>query len=300
MKIAVVSGKGGSGKSSVTAALVVLAAADGRSVVAVDCDVDASNLPLLLEHEVFYQEQFASGHDVLVDDTKCVGCGICAEACRFNAISLNAISESSPKRLAKVNPYLCEDCGLCIRLCPKAALDIVPDYSSSIYKSKSPYGVVVHGDLNPGDDNSGKMIARLRELADSELTAGREDDEIEILDGPPGIGCPVLSTITGVDRVVFVCEPSLSGISDFKRVLKVCKSFCNDFLAIINKCDINEDNCRQIRDICTCEGIEVVAELPLDRDMVRAQLECKTIIEYKPQSTISAALRAASVKIFRK
>ena len=363
MKIAVVSGKGGSGKSSVTAAIVSLAKNVGPLVV-IDCDVDASNLPLLFEHDVIASEPFVSGHEVSVDSNLCIGCGRCASSCRFHAITMGEDA------CAHINPFLCDDCGLCIRLCPQNAITLAPDASSTIYTSTFEGGIMVHGDLHPGDDNSGKMIARLREVADSvdlsvcqsvnsvnrsvdsvnsvysSVDSGQSFDSsesvdnpvensfdssesvdnpvnnsfdssesvdnsvynsfdssesvsqlgdhiVEILDGPPGIGCPVLSTVTGMDRIVFVAEPTLSGISDLKRIHEVCSSFCHDFVAVINKCDVNEDNRAALQTWFEEHNIPVVAQLPMDRRVVEAQLVCKSIVDFAPDSPVSQALQEA-------
>ena len=281
MKLAVISGKGGSGKSSVTAAFVSLSS----SVLAIDCDVDASNLPLLFSHEVLHHEKFASGEDLLVDNTKCVGCGLCIEKCAFHALEMDEAGS------VRATDFGCEGCGLCVRLCPAGALQLVPVESSDIYLSRFSQGLLVHGRLRPGDDNSGKMIARLRALGDEAMR--RERIGLQILDGPPGIGCPVLSTVTGVDVVVVVTEPTLSGISDLKRACRVARSFCQEIKVIINKCDVNRENTLLIEHFCREEHLPVVAELPFDRKMVEAQLHCESIITYAPDRDCASRLRRA-------
>ena len=286
MKVAFVSGKGGSGKSSITAAMVALT----DRVVAIDCDVDASNLPLLFPHSCLTEEPFISGTETVIDSGKCTGCGICAERCAFNAISMDR------KGIATVDPILCEGCGICSRLCPADAVSIHEKASSRIYTGTFAHGILVHGDLYPGDDNSGKMIARLREIADQ--TAAETDISTEVLDGPPGIGCPVLSTITGMDKVVIVCEPSLSGISDLKRMLAVARSYCSDISIIINKCDISPENCLSIKEYCRDSKLPVVAELPFDRKLVEAQINCETIITYAPDCPCAVRIKEAYGRIF--
>lgn len=285
MKVAVVSGKGGSGKSSVSAALISLC----PKVVAVDCDVDASNLPLLFPHEIRKSEAFASGMEVVADAERCVGCGICVDHCAFGALFMDG------NGVVQTRDFSCEGCGLCVRLCPQEALRMVPEMKSQIYTSGFAHGVMVHGELNPGDDNSGRMIARLRDIADAEMKAAQMD--LQILDGPPGIGCPVLSTVTGVDRVVIVCEPTLSGISDLQRAYQVAHSFCKDIKVIVNKYNINAENAVQIQRFCADRNIPVVARLPFDRRLVDAQIHCQSIVAYAPESECAQALRQAYQEI---
>ena len=281
MKIAVISGKGGSGKSSVTAALI----AQTQRVVAIDCDVDASNLPLLFHPEPVTAEPFASGEELTIDACRCIGCGSCYDLCNYQAISLNA------EGLPEVNNLLCEGCGLCVRECPVDAMTLTEVASSTITVSSFEKGTMVHGELTPGDDNSGKMIARMREIAD--LQSQEQHISLQILDGPPGIGCPVLSTVTGMDTVVIVTEPTRSGISDLQRAAQVASSYCSDLRIVINKCDINAENAAAIRSLCAENGWPVLAELPFDRRLVEAQLQCQSIIDYAPDSPCSQALRQA-------
>ena len=280
MKIAVISGKGGSGKSSVSAALI----AQTQRVMAIDCDVDASNLPLLFHPEVSASEPFASGEELQFGNT-CIGCGSCAELCHYGAITMN--DECMPE----VNNLLCEGCGLCVRECPVECITLTEVSDSTIYTSTFEKGILIHGMLSPGDDNSGKMIARMREIADR--TCQQQGLDLQILDGPPGIGCPVLSTVTGMDTIVMVTEPTRSGISDLQRAARVASSYCQDLRVIINKSDINAENAEAIRQLCAEQGWPVLAELPFDRRLVEAQLHCQSIVDYAPDSPCSQALRQA-------
>lgn len=280
MKIAVVSGKGGSGKTGVTASFVSLS----EKVIAIDCDVDASNLPLVFPHKIEKEQTFVSGNHVDVDTDKCVGCGTCADKCNFGAIDIRGGK-------AVVNPLLCEGCSLCEYVCPTGAMKLEEDANSVIFKSSFAHGIMIHGNLKPGDDNSGLMIAKLRELADAETE--ESGIGLQILDGPPGIGCPVLSTMTGMDKVVIVSEPTLSGLSDLKRIYQVAVSFCKDISVIINKCDVNLKNRDEIKNFCTAMQIPVIAEIPFDRIMVDAQLNCSSIVEYAPESECAMAVARA-------
>ena len=280
MKIAIVSGKGGSGKTGVTASFVSLS----NKVIAIDCDVDASNLPLVFAHKVEHEQTFVSGNHVDVNTDRCVGCGTCADKCNFGAIDII-------DGKAVVNPLLCEGCSLCEYVCPVDALKLAEDANSVIFKSSFAHGTLIHGNLKPGDDNSGLMIAKLRELADAETeTTGVK---LQILDGPPGIGCPVLSTMTGMDKVVIVSEPTLSGLSDLKRIYQVAVSFCKDISVIINKCDVNLHNRDEIKTFCEAMHLPVIAEIPFNRIMVDAQLNCSSIVEYAPDSKCAKAVTQA-------
>ncbi len=284
MKIAVVSGKGGSGKTGVTASFVSLS----EKVIAIDCDVDASNLPLVFDHKIEHEQTFVSGNHVDVDADKCIGCGTCASKCNFHAITM-------VNGIAYVNPLLCEGCSLCEYICPANALRLVEDANSVIYKSSFAHGIMVHGNLKPGDDNSGLMISKLRELADTEMN--ESGIHTQILDGPPGIGCPVLSTMTGMDKVVIVSEPTLSGLSDLKRIYQVAVSFCKDISVIINKYNVNFQNRDEIKRFCESMHLPVVAEIPFDRIMVDAQLNCSSIVEYAPDSECAKAVTSAYHKV---
>ncbi len=284
MKVAIISGKGGSGKSSVSAAFVALS----EQVVAVDCDVDASNLPILFSHDITTQERFVSGEKLIIDPKKCIGCDLCVEQCVFDALS------KGTDKVPKVNNFLCEGCDLCVRICPRQAISIQEEPNSNIYSSKIDKGIMVHGELFPGDDNSGKMIARIRTIADSIMN--EKSFSLQILDGPPGIGCPVLSTVTGVNRIIIVCEPTLSGISDLERAYRVAHSFCNDIMVVINKCDINDDNRKAINNFCKKLKIPIIAEIPFDRRLVEAQLHCESIVTYAPESICAQKIKKAYAK----
>lgn len=285
MKTAIISGKGGSGKSSISAAFVALS----EKVVAVDCDVDASNLPLLFKHIPWKEEKFISGYRLEVNPEQCIGCGICEANCAFHAIKVI-------DNIAVANPFFCEDCHLCERLCPTQSISLTADPRSHIYISHFPYGKLIHGHLQPGDDNSGKMIAHMRKIADQVMT--ENNIELQLLDGPPGIGCPVISTITGIDQIVIVTEPTRSGLSDLNRACQVGASFCKNLFVIINKCDINESCRQEILTLCREKGISIITQLPFNKDVVHAQVQGKSIIEYAPNSTISHLLRKAYQDLF--
>ncbi|MDD2477188.1 MAG: 4Fe-4S binding protein [Dysgonamonadaceae bacterium] len=287
MKVAIVSGKGGTGKSSITAALVV----QSTSVVAVDCDVDASNLPILFSHEVEQTESFVSGRTLTIDVSLCMLCGACEQHCSFGAL------HKMNKQMI-VNNVLCEGCGLCEYLCPNDAITLSDEANSRIYKSYFNHGTLIYGHLFPGDDNSGKMIARLRALADEEMK--QKQIQLQILDGPPGIGCPVISTIIGMDKLIIVTEPTQSGLSDLKRMYQTAISFCRDISVIINKCDINQMENKALKHFCECVRLPILAEIPFDKQVVEAQVYNETIMTYAPASACAIELQKVNKQLIKK
>jgi MinD superfamily P-loop ATPase len=280
MKIAIISGKGGTGKSSVTSAFVHLA----QDALAIDCDVDAANLYLIFHPEIKQKIPFISAQQALVDSDRCIGCGICAEHCHFKAIQMEDDK-------AKIDEIACEGCQLCQHLCPQDAIQMIAAQPSYIYEGPFRFGHMVYGRLAPGEENSGKLISRLREYAAEVMQA--QNKTLAILDGPPGIGCPVISTITGVNRIVIVTEPSLSGISDLKRVHELALNFTKDIHIIVNKCDLDPQLTLEIDRWSTSVGTPVIGHIPFDKNIVEAQLSAQSIIEYAPQAKASLALTQA-------
>lgn len=274
MEIAIISGKGGTGKSSISAAFATL----NGDVVLADCDVDAANLFLLFnpshEEEVIY----VAGQKAVLDYTRCTNCGLCLDYCRFDAISLIdgkvVISEIS-----------CDGCILCSRICPVKAINMVVNDKSRMYSGNFRNGKMVYGRLAPGEENSGKLVNKVRDKA-KKLSKDTGLKTI-ILDGPPGIGCPVISTITGVDEVVIVTEPTISGLHDMQRALEIVQRFSLTPSVIINKADLNPSMTSQIRFWCKENGIIVIWELPFEVKIVEAMIQGKSITEYDPDLKIS-------------
>ena len=286
MEIAVISGKGGTGKSSICAAFVTIA----QKAMAVDCDVDASNLYLLFSPTKDQEHVFISGYQAVIDSQYCTNCGLCLEYCRFDAIILRdekvQISETS-----------CEGCFLCSRICPSRAIKMVPADKSRFYVGSFRYGKMVYGYLAPGEENSGKLVSQIRNKAHEE--ARKNDYDTLIIDGPPGIGCSAISTITGVDRVVVVTEPSLSAFHDLQRIIIVVRQFSLPIFVIINKFDLNLTMSMQIERWCQDENIPVVAHLPFDIEVVKAMVAEKTIVEYQPDHKIVKLLQSAYYQIIK-
>ena len=284
MEIAVISGKGGSGKSSVSAAFISMLS----NVVAVDCDVDASNLHLLFNPVWEDEYPFISGSHAMVNKDLCIKCGKCSQMCSFDAIKFE-------KDFPIINEVSCDGCQLCARECPANAIEMGKSDKSRIYKGKFQYGCMISGFLAPGEENSGKMVNDLRQL--SREAAHNRQSNIIILDGPPGIGCPVISTLAGIDKVVIITEPSMSGFSDLERVMQLLQHYDIPTFVIINKSSINSEMTDYVTHWCKDNNISVIATLPFSDEMVKALVSGHTIYEYNPCSEISKKLKKALYKI---
>jgi MinD superfamily P-loop ATPase len=278
MEIAIISGKGGTGKSSISAAFATL----NEKVVIADCDVDASNLYLLFNPLQEEQEIYVSGHKAVIDYSQCTNCQVCNDYCRFDAI----ITIDGKVTISDIS---CDGCFLCSRICPENAISMVPNNKSRLYSGNFRNGKIVYGRLAPGEENSGRLVNIVREKAKYVL----EEDEFEhiILDGPPGIGCPVISTITGVDKVIIVTEPTISGLSDMKRAIEIVNKFNIKPSVIINKCDLNSSMTTEIRNWCSKNSIYIAGILPFDSEVVEAMVQGKSITEYNVNNNISKKIR---------
>ena len=262
-EVVVLSGKGGTGKTSIVGSFAVLA----KSKVMADCDVDAADLHLLLQPDTKEKSEFWSGQVASIDAEKCTECGLCQELCRFDAI-----------HDFKVDPVSCEGCGFCAHLCPAEAIEMQENMAGHWFLSDTKYGPLVHARLGLAQENSGKLVSLVRRKARD--IAEKESLDYIVSDGPPGIGCPVISSLSGANLAVLVTEPTLSGIHDLDRVIGVCRHFGVPPLVCINKYDLNEDNSRQIEDNCNKEKIEVVAKIPFDNVVTEALVEGVPVVEY--------------------
>jgi MinD superfamily P-loop ATPase len=261
--VVVLSGKGGTGKTSIVGSFAAIA----QSKVLADCDVDAADLHLLLNPTTKEDNEFWSGQVAQIDEEKCTRCGICQDICHFHAITD-----------FKVDPISCEGCGFCYHVCPDEAISMKDCLSGHWYISETRHGLLVHARLGIAEENSGKLVALVRQNARSIATSGNL--KYIITDGPPGIGCPVISSLSGANLALVVTEPTLSGIHDLERVLGVCRHFGVPALVCINKCDINEDNTRQIEGFCSGQGIEVVSKIPVDNVFTEALVRGLPVVEY--------------------
>jgi MinD superfamily P-loop ATPase len=262
-QLAIVSGKGGTGKTTIAAAFASLA----KNKVMVDCDVDAADLHLLLRPEVLKQEKYYGGRSPHVDLDKCTRCGLCTEICRFDAIDNGVVDHVS-----------CEGCGFCSQVCPEEAITMKEAFSGDWFVSDTPYGPFVHARLGIGEENSGKLVTVVRKKA-MEI-AKENNSELILIDGPPGIGCPVTASMTGVDLVLAITEPTLSGIHDLERILKLAEHFKIPSMVCINRFDINLENAKKIASYCENNGSRIIGKIPYEPKVVEALVNRKTVIEY--------------------
>ena len=262
-EVVVLSGKGGTGKTSIVGCFAALA----QGKVLADCDVDAADLHLLLNPVNQQQNEFWSGQVSFIDEEKCTHCGLCQELCRFEAI-----------KDYKVDPISCEGCGFCLHICPVEAITMKENLSGRWFISNTQYGPLVHARLGIAQESSGKLVALVRQQAG--LLAKEQGFDYIISDGPPGIGCPVISSLSGANLALLVTEPTLSGIHDLERVLGVCHHFGVPALVCINKYDINEDNTRQIESYCLSQGVEVTSKIPFDNVVTEAMVQGLPVVEY--------------------
>lgn len=262
-EVVVLSGKGGTGKTSIVGSFSALA----KDAVLVDCDVDAADLHLILQPVVRQKQEFWSGQTAVIDESRCTRCGLCQELCRFKAISDS-----------KVNRTSCEGCGFCSHICPSEAITMKENMAGYWFISDTRYGPLIHARLGIAQENSGKLVATVRKQA-REIAEKQKMDYI-ISDGPPGIGCPVISSLSGATLALLVTEPTLSGIHDLERVLGVCRHFGVPALVCINKYDINEVNSRQIETYCHTEAADVVAKIPFDNVFTEAMVHGMPVVKY--------------------
>jgi MinD superfamily P-loop ATPase len=267
----VISGKGGTGKTTLTASFAALA----KSIVIADCDVDAPDLHLLLHPQIIETQEFKGSKLASIDKAECVECGLCREGCRFNAISEDF----------QVDPFLCEGCGVCVVLCPQEAVSLEERLSGYAYISKTRYGPMTHARLNAGEENSGKLVTLVRHNA--RQIAEKENRELILVDGPPGIGCPVIASISGVNVGLVVAEPTMSGIHDLERALQLLRHFNITSLVCVNMHDINEENTERIIRFCEKNGIEIAGKIPYDPVVTEAMVAGKTVVEYAPKNRVS-------------
>ncbi|SHM79410.1 MinD superfamily P-loop ATPase, contains an inserted ferredoxin domain [Caldanaerovirga acetigignens] len=262
-EIVVLSGKGGTGKTTLTASLAALA----KNAVLADCDVDAPDLYLLLKPEIRETFEFWGSQKAKINKNKCKECGKCEEACRFGAIEN-----------FKVNAILCEGCRVCYNLCPQKAIDMEETLSGHWYISDTKYGPIVHARLGIAEENSGKLVSVVKKAAREIAERGRY--EYIITDGPPGIGCPVISSLSGADMALIVTEPTAAGLHDLERVLKLAENFKVAIKVVINKFDLAQEKSKEIEQYCINEGIEVIGKIPFDEEIVRAVSKGVPPVEY--------------------
>ena len=269
-EIVIISGKGGTGKTSISASFAYLS---GKDVVVADCDVDAADLHLLLQPDFAKSEEFYSGEIAVIDQDECIKCGKCADVCRFDAIPV--INDQYI-----VQPLDCEGCGYCARVCPTDAITNESQNVGKWYISTTKVGsMMVHARLGIGADNSGKLVAKVKNEA--KQIAAENNKGFVIVDGSPGVGCPVVSSLSGANFVVLVTEPTVSGLHDLRRVYELVKKFHIKAGCIINKSDLNRQVSGEIEEFLKTENIVHIASLPYDETFTRAMTIGQTIVEYQ-------------------
>jgi len=267
-QLVIISGKGGTGKTVLTGAFAALA----ESKVMVDCDVDAPDLHLLLQPDIKERYVFHSSITANINKNKCIECGKCRTLCRFDAITENFI----------VNPISCEGCAFCSYVCPAKAIEMKENTTGEWYISETRFGALVHAKLGIAEENSGKLVALVRNKA-KEIAEKRNYHWV-IIDGSPGIGCPVIASITGTDCAIVVTEPTLSGLHDADRVIKVAKHFNVPVRLIVNKYDLNNKMTEEIEDYCRQNALPLIGKIVFDEAVIKAMVEGKTIVEYRDSS----------------
>ncbi len=265
MIISVASGKGGTGKTTIASSFIKIA----HDHIAVDCDVEAANLYILLDPLVRKTENFIGGAKATLTGD-CINCEKCEELCRFEAISDSAVS-------IKFDKLKCESCGVCAYVCPTGAIELIPEEQGKFFISDTSFCPFIHAKLNPGAENSGLLVTKIRNI--SEDIAHKKNKKVIIIDGAPGIGCPVIASLNGVDFALIVTEPTITAINDFKKVYEVACFFNVKSLVCINKFDINTDNTSIIEKFCFSKGIEVLDRIPYDEDVPRYLAEKKFIVD---------------------
>ncbi|NLJ86760.1 MAG: P-loop NTPase [Firmicutes bacterium] len=267
-ELLIISGKGGTGKTSITAGFAALA----RNIVIADCDVDAANLHMLLRPVTYHTEGFIGSQKAEIDPHKCTNCRTCEEHCRFDAIKiLNAHSV--------VIAMACEGCGVCRLVCPEGAVTLEDHMSGHLFLSDTRYGPLVHARLGIAEENSGKLVAKVRENA--RLIAETQDSDYIIIDGPPGTGCPVISSSSGVDLALIVTEPTVAGLHDLKRVHRLIDHFAVPAMVCINKWDLDKEYAEEIETYCRHHKIELAGRIPFDRGVVSALAKGLPAVDYE-------------------
>lgn len=274
-ELVIISGKGGTGKTSITASFAALA----ENPVLADCDVDAADLHLVLGPEILASEPFVSGRAAVIRADDCTQCGLCEEICRFGAVTNFA-----------VDPLSCEGCGACVEFCPAKTIDFPEQECGTWHRSVTRHGPMVHARMHPGAENSGKLVSLVR--SEARKIGEAENRDILLVDGPPGIGCPVIASITGADAVLVVTEPTLSGEHDLKRVMQLAGHFKIPVMICVNKWDINESMTRRIETLAVSMGAKRAGRIPYDAAVTAAQVNGCALVEQSDGAAAEAVRNA--------
>jgi len=282
-ELVIISGKGGTGKTSLVASFAALA----KEKVLVDCDVDAADLHLVLNPSVEEESDFSGGKKARVLEEDCVACGACLEACRFDALSVP--EEASESGIPVVNPIFCEGCGVCFRVCPADAIAFEPVVNGRWFVSQTRYGPLIHAKLGIAEGNSGKLVSLLREKA--RAMAEEKGLPLILIDGSPGIGCPVIASITGSNHILVVTEPTLSGRHDLFRVLELASHFRIPVSLCVNKWDLNPEMTARIEEDARKRSIPLAGRVSYDPAVTKAQIAGTTVVEFT-DGPVSGEIRA--------
>ena len=273
-ELVVISGKGGTGKTSIVASFAKLA----ESAVFADCDVDAADLHLVLEPEVKQTFDFSGGKQASIVASKCIGCGKCEKLCKFDAIKLDGPGNDLVGKTYTIDRVSCEGCKVCVEFCPVDAIEFKDSINGQWFISDTRFGTMVHARLGIAEENSGKLVSLIRKEA--KRIAEKQDKDLIIIDGSPGIGCPVIASITGADLVLVITEPTLSGRHDLSRVADLAGGFNMSVLVAINKYDLNPDMANEIQEYANQRNMKVVGKIRYDKAFTRAQIAKTSVVEY--------------------
>ena len=289
-QLVILSGKGGTGKTSLAAAFAHLAheGPSALSAVLADADVDAANLELVLHPRCIETHDFTGGAVAVIDPQRCQLCGTCEQVCRFDAVIPG-------NETFTIDPIACDGCAACVYQCPEEAIHMEPQAAGRWYRSESRYGQLFHADLYPAQENSGKLVTLVKQNA--RLLALDTGSQVVIVDGPPGIGCPVIAAAAGADLALVVTEPSVAGIHDLRRALETTAHFRIPALVLINKADIYPEGAAQIEAMCAEMGVEIIGSIPFDPAVTTAMINGEPVTAYRPQSPASQAMTAVWLTI---
>ena len=273
-ELVVISGKGGTGKTSIVASFAALA----HNPVLADCDVDAADLHLLLDPDIKQTHDFSGGKLASIVAQKCIGCGRCQEVCNFDAALFNGPGNDVVEKTYTIDSVSCEGCGVCVYFCPVDAIKFEDAVNGQWFVSETRFGAMVHARLGIAQENSGKLVSLIRKEA--KQIAAKGNNDLIIVDGSPGIGCPVIASIAGADLVLVVTEPTLSGRHDLDRVTELTEHFNISTVICINKCDINSKVAEEIKNMALERNLKVVGEIAYDPAVTKAQIAAKSIVEH--------------------